>query len=203
MATADPFPRAVAKEYPRALTAILSVIGYALVLGTLAGALPIYPEISVETVDLLSHAIAVINTTTVVLLAAGWYWIRQDEVRKHRLAMSSAFVLILAFLVLYLLKTGGGGRKDVLGTGFVQAAYLGMLGIHILLSILTVPVVLYALILGLTHTPAELRRDTPHRIVGRIAAGSWILSLVLGVLAYLLLNYVLEFEFVRLFLAPV
>ncbi|MFW5919309.1 MAG: DUF420 domain-containing protein [archaeon] len=185
-----------AKERPGALTVVLTVVGYALVLGTLFVGLPIYPEISRATVNVLSHAIAGVNTTATVLLVLGWWWIRKGEVDKHRAAMGSAFVLILVFLVLYLLKTGGGGTKEIdLAMGPVKTAYLAMLAIHVLLSILAVPVVLYALILGLTHTPTELRNETPHRRIGRIAAGSWILSLVLGVVTYLMLNHVYGYEF--------
>lgn len=185
-----------AKERPGALTAVLTVVGYALVLGTLVGGLPIYPEISKETVNLLSHAIAGINTTATILLVLGWRWIRRGEVDKHRAAMGSAFVLILVFLVLYLLKTGGGGTKEIdLAMGPVKIAYLAMLAIHVLLSILAVPVVLYALILGLTHTPTELRNETPHKRIGRIAAGSWILSLALGVVTYLMLNHIYGYDF--------
>jgi putative membrane protein len=196
MATADAGPATFAREHPRVVTALLTVVGYVLLLGTLYVGIPIYPDISLATVNLLAHVIAAVNTLAVVLLALGWYWIRQGEVRKHRAAMSTAFALILVFLVLYLLKTGGGGRKDVVGDGLLQTAYLGMLAVHIFLSVVAVPVVLHALVLGLTHTPAELRRETPHRRVGRIAAGSWIVSLVLGVFAFVLLNYVLEYEFV-------
>ena len=71
-----------------------------------------------------------------------------------------------------------------------------MLAVHILLSILAVPVVLYAIVLGATHSPRELRTETAHARVGRIAAGSWLLSLVLGVITYLLLNHVYGWEFV-------
>jgi len=185
-----------AKERPGALTAVLTVVGYALVLGTLVVGLPIYPEISKETVNLLSHAIAGINTTATILLVLGWRWIRKGEVDKHRAAMGSAFLLILVFLVLYLLKTGGGGTKEIdLAMGPVKIAYFAMLAIHVLLSILAVPVVLYALILGVTHTPTELRNETPHKRIGRIAAGSWIVSLVLGVVTYLMLNHVYGYDF--------
>lgn len=192
----------LAREHPAILTAALTLVGYVLVVGTLYVGLPIYPEIGLETVTLLSHVIAVVNTITVVLLAAGWYWIRQGQVRKHRLAMTAAFVLIMLFLVLYLTKTGGGGRKDVVGSGPLVTAYLGMLAVHITLSVAAVPVVLYALVLGLTRRPAELR-DTLHPRVGRFAAAAWILSLVLGITAYVLLNYVLAFEFVDMVLLPV
>lgn len=198
MATADAGPAAV-RDHPRLVVAVLTVVGYTLVIGTIAVGLPIYPTISRETVVLLSHAIAAINTVTVLLLSAGWYWIRTHRVRRHRAAMIAAFSFIMLFLVLYLLKTGGGGRRDVVGgpSTLVTAYYL-MLGVHIVLSILAVPVVLYALTLGLVYTPAELR-GTIHARVGRVAAGTWIVSLVLGIGAYVVLNYGgLEIEFVRL-----
>lgn len=192
----------LARQHPRVVTATVTIVGYVLVVGTLFVGLPIYPEIGLGTVNLLSHAIAVVNTATVALLVAGWYWIRQGDVRKHRIAMVTAFVLILLFLALYLTKTGGGGRKDVVGSGPVVTAYLAMLAVHVTLSVLAVPVVLHALVLGLTHSPAELP-DTIHPRIGRVAAATWIVSLVLGIAAYVLLNYVLAFEFVELALIPV
>ncbi|WP_458206226.1 DUF420 domain-containing protein [Haladaptatus sp. NG-SE-30] len=186
MATA----RQRARESPVKTTAVLSVLGYVLVLGTFAGVLPIYPRISIETVNLLSDAIAVVNSVATISLVLGWYWIRKGEVKKHRAAMLTAFSLILVFLALYLTKVGGaGGEKHILVEGFPYYAYLIMLAIHIILSVVAVPVVLFALVLGLTHTPAELR-NTKHANVGRIAAGSWIVSLVLGVVTYVMLNHI-------------
>ncbi|EFW92539.1 hypothetical protein ZOD2009_06714 [Haladaptatus paucihalophilus DX253] len=188
MATANARQRA--RESPVKVTAVLSVIGYVLVLGTFAGILPIYPSIGRGTVNLLSDAIAVVNTVATVSLALGWYWIRNGEVQKHRAAMITSFSLILVFLALYLTKVGGsGGEKHILVEGFVYYAYLIMLAIHIILSVVSVPVVLYALVLGLTHTPAELR-ETAHAKVGKIAASAWILSLSLGVITYVMLNHI-------------
>ncbi|ERH12945.1 MAG: putative membrane protein, partial [halophilic archaeon J07HB67] len=101
---------------------------------------------------------------------------------------------------------GGPGEKRIvieagmfLGAyaGTVKAAYLGMLAIHILLSVVSVPVVLYALTLAATHSVGELRSETPHRKIGRVAAGSWLLSLSLGVVTYFLLNWVYAYEFVE------
>lgn len=196
MATAS--VRGPMKAHPAAATAVLSVVGYALVIGTFLGAVPksVFPDLTLQQVNLLSHAIAAINTTATALLVVGWRWIRRGEVKKHAAAMSASFGLILLFLVLYLAKIGGGGTKEIVGTPqLVYYAYLAMLAIHIVLSIVAVPVVLYALILGITHTPTELRTETPHKRVGRIAAGSWILSLSLGVVTYVLLNWVYGYEF--------
>ena len=199
MATAD--ARRRLRERPMGVTVLLTIVGYALVLGTFLLDIPIYPDLTNAQVNLLSHVIAVINTTATVVLLLGWYWIRAGDVEKHRLAMISGFVLILGFLVVYLLKVGGGGTKEFIGPQGVYYAYLVMLAIHIILSIVSVPVVLYALILGLTHTPAELRQ-TPHARIGRIAAAAWILSLFLGVVTYALLNHVYDYEFAAM-LVPI
>ena len=180
---------AVARDHPRALTAVLTLVGYVVVIGTLYGDVGLYPDISRRTVEALAAAIAVVNSVTIACLVAGWYWIRKGEVQKHRLAMSTAFTLIMLFLVLYLLKTGGGGRKEIVAGAPLRSLYLGMLGIHIVLSVLSVPLVLYAITLGSTHTPAELT-ETPHARVGRLAVSAWLVSLVLGVVAYLMLAYI-------------
>ncbi|QZP37191.1 DUF420 domain-containing protein [Halobaculum magnesiiphilum] len=210
METADASgPLGTVKEYPRATVAVVSVVGYALVIGTFAGVVPdsVFPSLTQGEVNILSHAIAAVNAVTTVLLVLGWRWIRAGEVRKHAAAMSTAFGLIMVFLVMYLARVGGGpGEKHIviretafLGAyaGAVEVAYLAMLAIHILLSVVTVPVVLYAIVLGWTHTPEELRTETPHRRVGRVAAGTWIVSLTLGVVTYVLLNWVYAYEFVR------
>lgn len=192
MATAD--ARRRLRERPLGATVLLSAVGYALVLGTFLLDLPFYPDLSNGQVRLLAHVIALINASATVLLVGGWYWIRENEIDRHRWAMTGAFAMILLFLVVYLLKVGGGGERQIVDvTDSVRLVYRAMLGVHILLSIVAVPVVIYALILGLTHTPAELR-ETAHARVGRIAAASWVVSLVLGVITYVMLNHLYDAE---------
>jgi putative membrane protein len=175
---------------PVAVTAVLSVIGYALVLGTFGGWLEIYPTLSEAEVKLLAHLIAVINTLALTALLVGVYYVTNSQYRKHRAAMLVAFSLILLFLVVYLTKVGGGFEREIVGapTGIYEA-YLGMLGIHVVLSIISVPVVLYVILLGVTHSFSELQGTNKAR-VGRIAAGAWILSLTLGIITYIMLNHI-------------
>jgi len=187
MAVADTL-QTRARESPRSVTAVLSVIGYVLVVGAFADLLP-FPEISRELVILLGDAIAVVNFFALTAILAGVYFIRNDRVREHRAAMLTAFGLIMLFLVLYLTKVGGGFEKEILAEGVVWGAYIAMLAVHILLSAISVPVVLHAVVLGLTHTPAELR-ETAHAKVGRIAAAAWSLSLFLGLVTYVMLNHI-------------
>ena len=196
MATAS--ARGPVKNHPLAVTGILSIVGYVLVLGSFAGIVDLFPPIGEETVLLFSDMIAVVNSLALIALLVGYGLIRRGDVRRHRAAMLTAFTLILAFLVLYLWKIGGGFEKSIviresqfLGTyaGIIEPIYLAMLAIHILLSAIAVPVVIYPVVLGLTHTPAELA-ETAHARVGRIAVASWSLSLFLGVVTYFLLNHV-------------
>lgn len=188
-------------EHPLATTAVVSVVGYALVIGAFLGAIPI-PEVGRGTVILLSDLIAVVNTTALSLLVAGYWFVRRGDVRRHRTAMLTAFGLIMVFLVMYVVKVGGGFEKSlVIEAGQPLAAYadtvhlvyLAMLIVHIFLSVVAVPVVLYAVVLGLTVPVSELR-DTAHPRVGRIAVAAWTLSLFLGVVTYLLLNHVYSWE---------
>lgn len=186
-----------AKERTGVITVLLTIVGYGAVGGVFL--VPefqsLFPELTRDTVDLLAHGIAAVNTVAVGTLSLGWYWIRNDEVKKHAAAMSVSFVLILVFLGMYLPKVAGGGTKLFVGPDTVYYAYLIMLAIHIILSTVSMPVVLYAIVLGVTHTERELRNETPHRTVGRIAASAWLLSLVLGVVTYLLLNHVYDSTF--------
>jgi len=191
MAVADRL-QSQARASPRRVTAVLSLVGYVLVFGTFGGIFP-FPSISNETVILLSDAIAVVNTAALTAIVAGVYFIKTDQVRKHRAAMLTAFGLIILFLVLYLLKVGGGFEKSILVEGPVYYAYLIMLAIHILLSAISVPVVVHAVVLGLSHTPSELR-ETAHARVGRIAVAAWGLSLFLGIVTYVMLNHIYMWE---------
>ncbi len=189
--------RARVKRRPGATVLLLTVVGYGAVLGAflVPGFQALFPDLSRSTVDILTHAIAVVNTLTIITLSLGWYFIRRDEVKKHAAAMATSFGLILLFLGIYVPRVAGGGTKYFDGPELVGTVYLVMLAIHILLSILAVPVVLYALVLGLTHSEHELRTEVPHAKIGRIAAGSWLLSLVLGVVTYLMLNHVYGYTY--------
>lgn len=190
------------KERPGTVAALGTVVGYVLVIGTFLDLLPIYPSITLETSTYLSHSIAIVNAATIACLVLGWYWIRSNEVSKHRLAMLLAFGLILLFLVLYLVRIGGGGTKEFVGPSPIREAYLIMLAIHILLSVLAVPLVLYALVLGISHTPAELRKSI-HARVGRVAAAVWIVSLLLGLVTYVMLEHIFEWQYAAAILVTV
>lgn len=137
---------------------------------------------------LAPHLIAVINATALVCLLLGWRAIRANEVPVHRRYMLAAAALISVFLVLYVTRVALGGTKAFTGPAALRVyMYLPMLAVHILLSILSVPLVIYNVLVGLTRDPAAVRL-TAHPRVGRAAVALWSLSLLLGLGVYLLLN---------------
>lgn len=189
------------RAHPRAVTAIVSVVGYAVVVASFADVLPL-PPLSDPQVALFSDLIAAVNTVALASLLAGWLFVRQGRIRRHRAAMLAAFALILVFLVLYVWKQAGGFTKSfVVPAGAPLAAYAGavtlayeaMLVVHVLLSVVTVPVVLHAVVLGLSYSPDELS-ETSHPRVGRVAVAAWSVSLALGIVTYLMLNHVYGWE---------
>jgi putative membrane protein len=186
-----------ARTRPRVVTAVLSVVGYAVVIGSFVDLVPV-PDLGRETVLLFGDLIAVINSVALAAILAGVWFIGRGQVRRHRQAMLTAFALIVTFLVVYIWKQAGGFTKEFVVSegqflaafaGPITYAYWGMLAVHVLLSILAVPVVIHAVVLGLTHSPSELE-DTLHPRVGRAAVAAWTVSLALGILTYLLLNHV-------------
>lgn len=164
--------------------AVYAVLGYAL-----SGEPPatLHPALA-RLVALAPHLIAAINTAALICLRLGWRAIRAGRIATHRRYMLAAAALISAFLVLYVTRVALGGTKAFPGPAAVRAyLYLPMLTVHILLSILSVPPVIYNLLVGLTR-PSSAVRATAHPRVGRAAVAMWSVSLTLGLGVYALLN---------------
>ncbi|AWB28666.1 DUF420 domain-containing protein [Halococcoides cellulosivorans] len=176
-----------AREHALAVTGLLTLIAYLLVGLTFAGVLP-WPSIGRETSELLARVVTVLNGISLTFLLAGVYYIHNDRVARHRTAMLASVATIALFLVVYLQKVGGGGTMTFDGPAMVGLVYFPMLAIHLLLSALAVPLVSYALVVGLV-TPIDRLPETAHPRIGRWAAGTWTLSLVLGIVTHLLLTF--------------
>ncbi|HEV8338621.1 MAG TPA: DUF420 domain-containing protein [bacterium] len=132
--------------------------------------------------------IAVVNTAALFCLLAGWRAIRRGRVRAHRALMLAAAGCISFFLILYVTRVSLGGVKAFPGPAAVRVyLYLPLLTVHIGLSVLSVPLVIHNLVIGLTYRPGEVP-FTAHPRVGRWAVLLWSISLVLGLVVYLLLN---------------
>lgn len=172
------------------LTVAATLLSYT-ILGYLLLAPREPPAAESPIVSLLPHAIAAVNSVAVFTLTAGYVTIKQRKIGYHRIFMLASFILITAFLVMYLGRLFLGGVKHFTGPPVIRDfVYLPSLIVHLGLSILSVPLVVYNILTGGFIDLKEVGRKTRHRSVGKWAVRLWSLSLALGVFVYFLLNYV-------------
>ena len=181
-----------ARDHVPALTGLLSAISLALVFGAVLGALPAgtLPRAPAGVVDAIPHVNAAVSLVAIGTITTAWRAIRHGNVERHRALMLTSLVLFVAFLSLYLYKVALEGPAPFPGPETIyQFVYLPILGIHITLAIVCVPLLYYVLLLALTRPIEELPR-TNHRRVGRVAASLWLVSFALGVVVYAMLYVV-------------
>jgi putative membrane protein len=134
--------------------------------------------------------IAVNNALALTSLLAGWRAVREGRIERHRRFMLVSAALISLFLVLYVTRVVLGGVKAFPGPREVRTfVYMPALVVHIALSILSVPLVVYNLLTGLKYRVQDIPA-TAHPRVGRLAVWLWSVSLALGIFVYLMLNVV-------------
>jgi putative membrane protein len=181
-----------ARDNVPALTGLLTAVSLALVFGAVLGVIPssVIPRAPTSVLETIPHVNAVISATAIVTILAGVTFARRGQYDRHRVAMVTSLVLFATFLVLYLYRLTLVGTKTFPGPESVYTTvYLPVLGIHILLAIVCIPLLYYVALLGLTRPLSEVF-GTKHKRVGRAAASLWLVSFALGIVVYLLLYHV-------------
>jgi uncharacterized membrane protein YozB (DUF420 family) len=101
-------------------------------------------------------------------------------------SQSESFLIVLYGVVMI----SGFGLNDFTKTMTALLRWsLPLLAVQVLLAIVCIPLVYYVLLLATTR-PVSALVDTAHARVGRVAAGLWLLSFVLGNAVYALLYVV-------------
>ena len=174
------------------LTAILTVVSLALVIGAVRGYVPatVLPRAPAVVLDAIPTVNAVISVVAIGVILTGLRAIERKRVARHRRLMLTGFGLFVAFLVLYLYRVALEGPTHFTGPGWVETfVYLPVLVIHMGLAIVCLPLLYYVLLLAYSYPVADLSR-TNHPRVGRVAAALWLVSFALGVIVYLMLYVV-------------
>jgi putative membrane protein len=127
---------------------------------------------------------ACLNGTSALLLLCGRVAIAKKRHLVHRRLMLAAFGTSALFLASYLSRVALTGTHKDPHTGWFHAAYLAVLGSHMLLAMTVVPLVLVAL-------RRALRADyARHRRIATITFPVWMYVSVTGVLVYVMLYVV-------------
>ena len=134
-----------------------------------------------EYISLLPHLNAVLNTTSALLLLAGFRFIRLGRIQAHRNCQVTAVVTSTLFLISYLTYHYFHGTTRFAGQGIVRPFYFIILTTHTILAVVIVPLIFITLY-------RAVRGDfIRHKRIARWTLPLWLYVSVTGVIVYLML----------------
>jgi putative membrane protein len=127
------------------------------------------------------------NTALIVIsgvfLVLGLLAIRRKQVALHRASMLTATTFATLFLVVYVARYIMFLPKHYEGDGLLRVLYFAILGSHMVLAVLQMPLVLAVLWFALRG------RFDRHRPLARITAPIWLYVVVTGWIVYVMLYW--------------
>lgn len=133
-----------------------------------------------DVIPYLPHFQAILNSAAALLLAIGYYFIRNDLRSSHRFCMLLALLISCVFMVSYLTYHAHVGYLPFAGQGMIRPFYFTLLASHVILAAAIVPLVL------LTVFFAIRSNFTWHPRIARWTLPLWFYVSVSGVLVYIL-----------------
>ena len=125
---------------------------------------------------------ALLNGLSATALLIGFTFIRARRIAAHRAAMITAFVFSTLFLVGYIMHHALHGDVRYPAHAEFRTFYLCLLASHIVLAVLTLPLVLVTFFFSLSG------RFPQHRKVARWTFPLWLYVSVTGVITYVMLR---------------
>ena len=122
-----------------------------------------------------------INAITALVLVMAVWAIKNGQRKLHERLMTTAIVLSLLFLLMYIAYHMTSDPTPFWGTGWVKALYYFILISHILLSIAVIPMVL------VSYSKTYLKDFEAHKKWARYTFPVWLYVAVTGVIVYLMI----------------
>ena len=122
-----------------------------------------------------------INAITALVLVMAFWAIKNGQRKLHERLMTTAIVLSLLFLLMYIAYHMTSDPTPFGGTGWVKALYYFILISHILLSIAVIPMVL------VSYSKTYLKDFEAHKKWARYTFPVWLYVAVTGVIVYLMI----------------
>lgn len=176
-----PPPNAAEKKYNKWIV-VLSVVIPILVAVLFGVKIP-----NVEPLTFLPKIYASINALTAVILVVALIAIKNRRKKLHANLMTSAIVLSVLFLVMYVAYHMTSDSTKFGGEGPIKYLYYFILISHILLSITVIPFVL------ITYVRAITNNFERHKKIARITFPIWLYVAVSGVVVYLMISPYYQF----------
>jgi len=124
---------------------------------------------------------ATLNAIAAVFLATGYLMIRRRRKTAHRRCMIAAFVASALFLTSYVVYHANAGSKLYPGTGPLRLVYFFILGTHVVLAAVILPMAIVTLARALRGYFDH------HKRLARWTLPLWIYVSITGVVIYLML----------------
>lgn len=139
---------------------------------------------------------AVFNSFAALFLITGYFFIKKQNIKGHRLMMIGAFIVSSLFLVSYVIyhfQAPSTKFGDVNADGIVDAVELAAVGLsrsiyvvillsHIVLAAIVVPFVLLSIYFGLTNQVVK------HKKLSKWTFPIWLYVAITGVVVYLMIS---------------
>lgn len=138
--------------------------------------------INVEPLTFLPPIYATTNGITAIVLIAGVWAIKNGKRKLHQQLMTTAIALSVLFLVMYVAYHMTSDSTKFGGEGSIRSVYFFILLTHIVLSIVTIPLVL------VTYVRALAEKFDKHKKIARITFPIWLYVAVTGVIVYLMIS---------------
>lgn len=126
---------------------------------------------------------ALLNALSTVFLCFGLYFIKEKNVKKHKISMFLALCTSALFLVGYIIYHHFQGDTKFLNPGLIKYAYFFILISHIVLSGIAVPMIFTTLYFAVSD------KVDKHKKWARYTFPVWLYVSITGVLIYFLLKF--------------
>lgn len=137
-----------------------------------------------DLIGVLPHLQAVLNLTAMVSLISALQAIRRRDRATHKKRMGLALVVSTVFLVSYLVYHGAVGHLPFAGVGWIRPIYFTLLISHVMLALISVPLIFLALKRAPWQQSGPCEPCLPHRGIARWAAGVWLYVSISGLVVY-------------------
>lgn len=125
---------------------------------------------------------AIINSTVSILLLAGFLAVKMKKYLLHKRIMITAIVLSSLFLISYICHHLLAGETKFGGAGAIRYVYYFVLGTHVVLAAIILPLILFTAYRALT---GEFSR---HKKLVRITWPVWFYVAITGVIVYWMIS---------------
>lgn len=125
---------------------------------------------------------AILNSIASVALITGLVFIKQKNIKAHKLSMFTALAVSAVFLISYVTYHTFSESTKFGGEGTIKYIYLFILLTHIVLAAGVLPFILMTFFRALTGNYEK------HRKIARITFPIWLYVTVTGVIVYLMIS---------------